>query len=113
MYGNESGQFIGIFLKLIFALAGGLAIGFFLKFVFGSFKKSKPSYNNEESHAVENISGLFYFILVVIRFVIRVVAFIPLSLFAIFRKEPPPSLLGERKKESEEPSKSEIDEYHV
>ena len=42
MYGNETSQFIGIFLKLIFALAGGLAIGFFLKFVFGSFKRSKP-----------------------------------------------------------------------
>lgn len=40
MYGNETSQFMGIFLKLIFALAGGLAIGFFLKFVFGGFKKS-------------------------------------------------------------------------
>lgn len=42
MYGVES-EFLGIFLKLIFALAGGLAIGFFLKFVvFGSFKRSRP-----------------------------------------------------------------------
>ena len=43
MYGNETSQFIGIFLKLIFALAGGLAIGFFLKFVFGSFKRSESA----------------------------------------------------------------------